>query len=361
MTEDYSTSIQSSRAIVRDMDLVDLFGLSTLDEHIHAVNEKIEQGVRDRNPRLGGPSLRQAHGGGKRIRPALAIAAAAVGGSEISQDVLAGAAAVELVHTGSLVHDDIIDRADVRRGVITINRREGNDVAILAGDYLLGLSGEFAASVSREVAAVLARTIISLCAGQMEELSDTYNLDRTEQSLFLAIEGKTAALMQAACEIGALAARLSTPQVDALAEYGHEFGVAFQIVDDVLDLVSSEERFGKPVHNDLRCGVYTLPVLYALQSDEGALLKDELMNPITGLGHDLVNVEAAIALVHKGDYLQRSIAKAERHASAAHAALVNASLDRSVVGQKLAVLPHRYIVEQIAEKAVTYEFALSER
>jgi len=211
--------------------------------------------------------------GGKRWRPALAIAAgscAATSGASVSDEVVLGGVAVELVHLGSLYHDDVMDEAATRRGVESVNARWGNLRAILAGDFLLAKASEIAASLGTEVAALLAATIGDMCAGQVRELQTAYDAGRNEEQYLAAIDGKTASLAAAACRIGALVAGLPRPQVDALTTFGQRFGMAFQIVDDVLDVVATDAQLGKPAGNDLAEGVYTLPVIRALSAPGGA-------------------------------------------------------------------------------------------
>ena len=205
--------------------------------------------------------------GGKRGRPLFAVAAAACALPELApatDDVIMGGVAVELVHLGSLYHDDVMDEADTRRTVQSVNARWGNLTAILAGDYLLAKASEIAASLGTEVAGLLARTIAHLCEGQVYELQSTFNAGRTEEAYLRSIGGKTAALFATASRIGALVAGLDRSQVDALTEFGHGYGMAFQIVDDVLDISATDEQLGKPAGHDLAEGVYTLPVVRCL-------------------------------------------------------------------------------------------------
>ena len=177
---------------------------------------------------------------------------------------------VELVHLGSLYHDDVMDEADTRRSVESVNARWGNLQAILAGDFLLARASEIAASLGTEVAGLLAATIGRLCEGQIGELRRTYNAARTEAEYLESIDGKTASLFSTAARIGALVGGLDRPDVEALTSFGHAFGMAFQIVDDVLDLTATEAQLGKPAGHDLVEGVYTLPVIRTLAAGGAA-------------------------------------------------------------------------------------------
>jgi len=222
--------------------------------------------------------------GGKRIRPGFAIASAATGlrdDAPAAHAVIRGGAAVELVHLGSLYHDDVIDEAVTRHFVPSVNSLFGNHKAILAGDFLLARASEIAASLGVEVAGLLGSTISNLVEGQILELQTQYDPDRSEDSFLRSIENKTAALLATACRTGAIVAELPRAQIDGLTRFGLSYGIAFQIVDDVLDLVSTDADLGKPAGHDLEEGVYTLPVIRALQTDVGPELRELLVMSMT--------------------------------------------------------------------------------
>jgi heptaprenyl diphosphate synthase len=204
--------------------------------------------------------------GGKLLRPVLTLAAAQVAGGPASDEAIQGGISCELVQTGSLYHDDVMDEAPTRRGVETVNAKWGNLQAILAGDFLLARASEIAASLGTEVAALLAHTIGRLCEGQIEELRHTYNAARPEASYDASIAGKTASLFSTSARIGGIVAGLDRPMIDTLTTYGHAFGMVFQIVDDLLDVTATDGQLGKPAGHDMVEGVYTLPVLRTLQS-----------------------------------------------------------------------------------------------
>ena len=205
--------------------------------------------------------------GGKRVRPAFAVTTAATADPEMTAatpEVIMGAVSVELVHLGSLYHDDVMDDATTRRTVQSVNARWGNLKAILAGDFLLAKASEIAASLGTEVAGLLAATIGKLCEGQILELQHAFDLHRTEQAYLRSIDGKTASLLGTACRVGAIVGGLPRPQIDAFTTFGNSFGMAFQIVDDLLDVTSTDEELGKPAGHDLVEGTYTLPVIRTL-------------------------------------------------------------------------------------------------
>src|SRR5438132_4321359 len=193
------------------MSLSEALRLPDLDADLQRVDDALHASVRSEDPVLSEVASHLITAGGKRLRPALAVAAAAAGGAPVSNDVVQGAVAVELVHLGSLYHDDVMDEADTRHGVRSVNARWGNLIAIVAGDFLLARASEIAASLGTEVAALLAATIGRLCEGQVRELAHAYDVARSEDAYFAAITGKTAALMATACRVGALAAALPRP------------------------------------------------------------------------------------------------------------------------------------------------------
>lgn len=257
--------------------------------------------------------------GGKRIRPLFAVAAGRCHRAENGAtplDVVRGGVSVELVHLGSLYHDDVIDEATTRRGVESVNSRWGNLKAILAGDFLLAKASEIAASLGTEVAGLLASTIGRLCEGEVLELQDAYQVTRTEAAYLQSIEGKTASLLSTACRIGAIVADLPRTEIDALTEFGQAYGMAFQIVDDVLDVVATDEQLGKPAGHDLVEGAYNLPVIRALQGPEGAELRELLGTPVSGEAWT-----RALDLVRSGSAVAESVEVAEHYVEQAVAAL----------------------------------------
>ena len=258
--------------------------------------------------------------GGKRLRPVLTLVAAQVSGDadeELRERAVQGGIACELVQTGSLYHDDVMDEADTRRGVETVNAKWGNLQAILAGDFLLSRASEIAASLGTEVAGLLARTIGRLCEGQIEELRHTYNSARPEGSYLSSISGKTASLYSTAARIGGLVADLPRPLVDALTEYGEAFGMVFQIVDDLLDITATDEQLGKPAGHDMVEGVYTLPVLRTLQA--GGVAAVELL-ALLGKPLDMVERDKALAIVRSNGGVAAAMAVANEWVARAEAA-----------------------------------------
>jgi heptaprenyl diphosphate synthase len=249
--------------------------------------------------------------GGKRLRPVMTIAAAQVGGkAEVSEDVIQGAIACELVHLGSLYHDDVMDESTMRRGVDTVNAKWGNLQAIVAGDFLLARASGIAASLGNEIAGLLARTIAELCEGQIEELQHTYSVARTVPSYLVSIEGKTASLFATSARIGALVAGHDADVVDAITNYGTAFGMVFQIVDDILDVIATDAELGKRAGHDMEEGVYTLPVLLTLaqQSSDSDELRSFLGKPLSQTER-----ERALVIVRAHEGIQSAIESANNY------------------------------------------------
>lgn len=297
-----------------------LLSFPDADEHLASIDERLLASVTTEDAHLTEMTTHLIRAGGKRLRPMLGVLAASTGaesgGTGVTLDVIDGGVAVELVQVGSLYHDDVIDEADSRRGVESVNVRWNNLTAILAGDFLLAKASEIAARLGTEVAELLARTIGRLCEGEILELRYAYQLDRTEDAYYGAIEGKTASLYATACRIGAIVGELPRPHVEALTAYGMSFGMAFQLVDDVLDLVSTEEALGKPAGHDITEGVYNLPVLRALRTDAGDELRSLLGTPIEGTERD-----RARDLVVASGGVEATITEAERFVRQAKTAL----------------------------------------
>jgi heptaprenyl diphosphate synthase len=246
------------------------------------------------------------------------------------------------VQVGSLVHDDILDDADTRRGRPTINAVEGVNHAVLAGDYILARAAELAARVSQQAAALIAGALGELCEGQVLEMRDLHDPGRSVDAHLASVRGKTAALFECACRLGAHCAGLAGGKADALARYGDAFGMAFQVLDDILDLIGDEARLGKPTGNDIASGVYTLPVIAALGGPSGAELR-EVLGSLGSDGDgtpDGPRVERAIRLVRQSGAIAEALTVADRYAEDARRAV--AHLNQTTVGEGLGHFPRAY-------------------
>ena len=205
--------------------------------------------------------------GGKRLRPALVLLSAHLGRYDLRL-LTPAAMAVELTHAATLVHDDVIDRAPVRRGRPTVAAALGDEPAIVIGDFYFAKAYQQAARTnSAEVVALLAQAVMEICAGEVRQQAIRYRYSTDVAEYMGRIEAKTATLLAACCDIGALVGALEQRQRAALREYGRLLGLAFQIADDVLDYTSSEDEIGKPIGHDLVEGFVTLPLMMARADD----------------------------------------------------------------------------------------------
>ena len=204
-------------------------------------------------------------GGGKGIRPALTL----LSGKFYQYNfefLLPMAASVELMHTATLIHDDAIDKSMSRRGRATIYKLWGEEPAVLLGDYLFAKAGEFVSDTQCPRAIKLfSQTLATISSGEMNQFFSTYNLKQTQEQYFKKISGKTASLFSLATESGAILSRAPEKSAQILRNYGHNLGIAFQIVDDILDFIGTEEELGKPVGSDLAQGTLTLPAMLLLE------------------------------------------------------------------------------------------------
>ena len=319
---------------MRSVDVAALLGAPGLAAEMGRVESALLDATRSMDPFLSEVAGHLAGAGGKRIRPALTIAAALAGGAGTTGAVVSGGISVELVHLGSLYHDDVMDEADSRRGVESVNARWGNLTAILAGDFLLAKASEIAASLGTEVAGLLAATIGRLCEGQVGELRTAFNVGRTEADYLASIAGKTASLTAAACRIGGIVGNLARDEIEALTAFGQAFGMVFQIRDDCLDVTGSDEQLGKPSGQDLVEGTYSLPVIRALAMPG---VGPELA-PLLGRPLDPIEMDKARAVIRASGAVDQAMAEARRYADQASAAL--APLGANAAAKALAGAGH---------------------
>ncbi len=268
--------------------------------------------------------------GGKRFRPLLSLLAAEFGESDDNRPVEAGVA-VELIHVGSLYHDDVIDEAATRRGATSANANWTNTIAILAGDFLMARASEVAAThLSQESVRLLASTYAELVEGQTRELQLTGDLTHSIEEYHQVIGGKTASLIRTSARLGAMAADAEPQVVDALSTWAWEVGMVFQIADDALDLVADEEVIGKPAGSDIREGTFTAPVLLAASGPDGRRIHDLLG---TDRPYAAEVVDEVIALVRSGGFIEATLAAAMTRLETA-----NDALNRLPAGE-----PHRIL------------------
>ncbi len=202
--------------------------------------------------------------GGKRLRPALVFLAAGLGRPQGMDDVVRAAMAIEFIHNATLIHDDLIDGAPTRRGLRTIHESLGPNPAIIIGDYYFAKGANLMSQIGNpSIDALLSQTVMTICFGEMLQLTSQRRYDQSLDEYYAKIERKTAVLLAASTYCGAVLAGLSEAKVEAIRRFGRLLGMSFQIADDVLDYLATEEEVGKPVGNDLKQGTVTLPLMLA--------------------------------------------------------------------------------------------------
>ncbi|HEX6287165.1 MAG TPA: polyprenyl synthetase family protein [Acidimicrobiia bacterium] len=299
-------------------DLQSLVGIPRIWEKLNVVEERLLEASTADDPYLTKIAQHLLLAGGKRFRPLLALLAAEFGDSEDGRPVEA-AVAVELIHVGSLYHDDVIDEAATRRGATSANANWTNTVAILAGDFLMARASEVAAThLSQESVRLLAATYAELVEGQTRELQLTDDLTHSLDDYHQVIGGKTASLIRTSARLGAMAAEADKKTVDALSTWAFEVGMVFQIADDALDLVADEDAIGKPAGSDIREGTFTGPVLRAVNGPDGDRVRGLLE---TGRPYSDDTVAEVIDLVKGGGHIDHALETAKTRLTIAESAL----------------------------------------
>ena len=268
--------------------------------------------------------------GGKRLRPALFLLAARGGTAFDRARAMPIAVALELIHTASLVHDDVIDEADTRRGAETMNAKWGNQVAILSGDYLFARAFKLVAEEGYDssVYVKLAQLVCTLSEGEILQDHTVYQVPASEHAYYERIRKKTADFLEICCELGGAIGGMSAEDTQGMALYGHAIGMAFQITDDLLDYRQTSEHIGKPAGRDLAQGFVTLPVIRALEVLD-AERRTELTSLITNPKMTDDEVARALEIVRMTDGLDYAQEQADAYLARAEAALPE-SLDERI-------------------------------
>ena len=242
--------------------------LAELRHELAQVDTVLQSILAERAGSLAAPAQEIFDAGGKRLRPALVLLVAKMFGP-VEPGVYKIAAAVEMIHGASLIHDDVIDGTDTRRGVPTLNTLKGNQFSVLLGDFLLCQALLAVSELGRvDLLQVISQGVADMTQGQILEASLQGNLEASEQEYLDVVQGKTAALMAAGCELAAICCGASAPDVAAVREFGRNLGLAFQITDDVLDIWGDPEILGKPIGSDLQEKKYTLPFLISYKASQ---------------------------------------------------------------------------------------------
>ena len=254
---------------------------------------------------------------GKRLRPAFAILAGKLFNCPLER-LIPLAMALELIHMASLVHDDVVDASVTRRGRPTVKAEWGNVVSVATGDYLFAKSLVLISQIDNpEISRIFAEVSIEMCQGEIQQLKCSFDTHQTAKQYYYRIKRKTALLISASCRLGGLVSGASRREIWALGAYGNALGIAFQIVDDILDLTAKSADIGKPIGGDLRQGIMTLPMILALQSSphsqelELLLAKHDKSEEELWRAVDLIRESGAIEESMR--WVDRYVDKAKRH------------------------------------------------
>ena len=285
---------------------------------LQLVEARLEEAARIDFPAVSELVLGLVQAGGKRLRPLLLLLSARSFDFDRDPLITAGAG-VELLHTASLVHDDTVDRAALRRGRPTLNSVLSSGAVILLGDYLFAQSAMLAAATERpRVVSIFASTLADICDGQLREMFVAHRLDQTREEYERRIFGKTASLFAGSAEMGAIIGNAPEETVQLLRRYGSDVGMAFQIVDDVLDFREGTQQLGKPAGHDLTQGTVTLPaMIYASGLSEGSTAMSRLKGVVSGDIDDPTEIAAVVHAIRESGALDAAMLEADRFAAQA--------------------------------------------
>jgi heptaprenyl diphosphate synthase len=280
---------------------------------LDAVEDALDKAVRAESDLLSSSAKYLLAAGGKRFRPMLVLVAGYFG-DPTDPRLIPGAAAIELTHVATLYHDDVMDEAESRHGVPSVNARWDNNIAILSGDFLFARASELSSDLGPEICRLLSQTIATLCDGQIRDVSTAHKVDKSEEDHLDIIRRKTGALIAMSCRLGGLLSDARPEHVELLEDVGASIGMAFQLSDDIMDITSSQLELGKEPGTDMREGVYTVPVLHALQHSSD---RDELRR-ILGTGSpDGELLDRALDIVRSAgsiEHAQAQVADEVQHA-----------------------------------------------
>ena len=298
----------------------DMFDVIQAD--LEDLEPALEEAIASETPLITDIGTHIVSSGGKRLRPALFLLTARAGTAFDRARAMPIAVALELIHTASLVHDDVIDEADTRRGAVTANAKWGNQIAILTGDYIFARAFKLIAEKGYDssVYAKLAQLVCTLSEGEILQDRMVYQIPENEDAYYERIRKKTADFLEICCELGGLIGSMNAADTQSMALYGHAIGMAFQITDDLLDFRQTSEDIGKPAGHDLAQGVVTLPVIRALEvlrPEERAELAALITNPKM----TEAEVARALEIVRTTDGLDYAQEKADAYLERAKNAL----------------------------------------
>ena len=308
-----------SRAISRNLEAPDPALEGELRRGLDKVEAALAEATRSDTALVSEAGSYLLDAGGKRFRPLLVLLGGQFGDSSDPRLISVGAA-VELTHLATLYHDDVIDEAQARRGIPSVNARWDNTVAILTGDFLFARASEIASHLGTDVTRLLAVTIGRVSEGQIREVEAAGRADIDVETYLRVIELKTASLISASCRLGGMLSAAEPAVADGLERFGHALGMAFQLSDDIMDLVADQATLGKEPGADLKEGVYTLPVILSLRESEHREELRDLLTPEPPQGErferarEIVRSDGALSAARRAvaEQVRAALAEADR-------------------------------------------------
>ncbi|XP_031500378.1 solanesyl-diphosphate synthase 2, chloroplastic-like isoform X1 [Nymphaea colorata] len=291
--------------------------LAAVADDLRILNENLQAVVGAENPVLMSAAEQIFGAGGKRMRPALVFLVSRAtsqmaGLKDVAPQHRRLAEIIEMIHTASLIHDDVLDESSLRRGKETIHELYGTRVAVLAGDFMFAQSSWYLANLENiEVIKLISQVIKDFASGEIKQASSLFDCDLTMEDYLLKSYYKTASLIAASTKSAAIFSGVSESVCNQMYNYGKNLGLSFQIVDDILDFTQSSEKLGKPAASDLAKGNLTAPVLFALEKEP--MLREIIDSEFTEVG----SLQSAIELVHRGGGIERARSLAKQRADIA--------------------------------------------
>ena len=300
------------------MKLADIY--ARMKKDIGVIEKELERSIYSDDALLRQTSVHLLKAGGKRLRPVFVLLAGQFGQYRLDR-LKSVAVALELIHMASLVHDDVIDDAETRRGQLTVKSKWDNRIAMYTGDYIFAKALGVATQLSDpDIHRIMSKAIVEMCIGEMEQIRYFFAAEQTVRDYLLRIRRKTALLVAVSCRLGAMAAGADANVARKLYDYGYNVGMAFQIRDDILDLCGTEKELGKPPGSDIRQGNITIPVIYALKEPER---REELLRELQRIqaADGQTDVEPFLRLVRDSRGIARADELAGKYIAKAIAAL----------------------------------------
>ncbi|UXR79255.1 MULTISPECIES: polyprenyl synthetase family protein [unclassified Staphylococcus] len=274
-----------------------------LNQEIKTIEKRLQSLIKSDDPILESAANHLLKSGGKRVRPLFVILSSYAGSDQANESAYRVATALELIHMATLVHDDVIDYSDKRRGKKTIEKQWDKPTAILTGNFLLARALEYLSYIEDpRIHRTLSAAITEVCRGELFQFQDQFRSDQSMTNYLRRINRKTALLIQLSTEVGAMTSGADAQTVRTMRQIGHYIGMSFQIIDDILDFTSTTEKLGKPVGSDLRNGHLTLPVLLEMRRDQVFKQKVASLHPDA----DAELFEDCVAQIRRSDVIAQS-------------------------------------------------------